>query len=87
MTDKIIEGFADIEETEDGKIKIHFAPGCFDNFDGTQEELDELIKEIEDAFTNGDALTNAISLDDLEEDEIKEILDMLPDDDAPRTLQ
>ena len=26
--------------------KIVFAPGCFDDFDGTQEELDELMLEI-----------------------------------------
>ncbi len=28
------------------EIKIEFAPGCFDNFEGSQEELDELIAEI-----------------------------------------
>lgn len=34
------------------KIKVSFAPGCFDNFDGTQEELDELITEIKKTFEN-----------------------------------
>lgn len=29
------------------KLKIEFAPGCFDEFDGTQEELDELIKSLQ----------------------------------------
>ena len=29
--------------TEENKIKIEFAPGAFDNFDGTQEELDEMM--------------------------------------------
>jgi len=29
------------------KLKIEFAPGCFDTFDGTQEELDELIKSLQ----------------------------------------
>ena len=33
-------------------LKIEFAPGCFDNFEGTQEELDELIKEIQEMFTS-----------------------------------
>lgn len=33
-------------------IKIEFAPGCFDQFDGTQEELDALQKEIMDMLTN-----------------------------------
>ena len=27
--------------------QVNFAPGCFDTFDGTQEELDELISEIQ----------------------------------------
>jgi hypothetical protein len=26
--------------------EVVFAPGCFDDFDGTQEELDELMLEI-----------------------------------------
>lgn len=32
--------------------KVSFAPGCFDDFEGTQEELDALKKQIEDKFTN-----------------------------------
>ena len=32
--------------SEDKKLKVEFAPGCFDAFDGTQEELDEMIAEI-----------------------------------------
>lgn len=28
------------------KIKIEFVPGCFDDFEGTQEELDEFVAEI-----------------------------------------
>ena len=31
----------------DKKIKIEFAPGAFDTFDGTQEELDALVTELE----------------------------------------
>lgn len=27
--------------------KVTFAPGCFDGFDGSQEELDALVAEIE----------------------------------------
>ena len=33
-------------------IEIEFAPGCFDLFEGTQEELDALQKEILDMFAN-----------------------------------
>ena len=38
----------------DGKkeIKIEFAPGCFDSFEGTQEELEELMKQIQEVFQN-----------------------------------
>jgi hypothetical protein len=34
----------------DKPYKIVFAPGCFDNFDGTQEELNQLVSEIEKMF-------------------------------------
>jgi hypothetical protein len=30
--------------------KVEFAPGCFDTFDGTQEELDALMAEIQEMF-------------------------------------
>ena len=33
-------------------IEVVFAPGCFDHFDGTQEELDALIAEIQETFAN-----------------------------------
>lgn len=35
------------------KLKLVFAPGAFDHFEGTQEELDALIKEIQDGFEDG----------------------------------
>ena len=33
-------------------IKIEFAPGSFDTFDGTQEELDAIMAEIQSMFEN-----------------------------------
>lgn len=36
---------------ENKPVKIEFAPGCFDDFEGTQEELDELIKEVTHMFS------------------------------------
>ncbi len=36
--------------TEEKKMKVEFAPGCFDHFDGTQEELDEFVKQITNMF-------------------------------------
>lgn len=39
----------------DGKeIKIVFEPGCFDSFNGTQEELDELMAEIQSLVESGE---------------------------------
>lgn len=38
--------------TNQKEIKIVFAPGCFDNFDGTQEELDAMTQEITEMFKN-----------------------------------
>ena len=32
-------------------IQIEFAPGAFDSFDGTQEELDQMMAEIMDMFS------------------------------------
>lgn len=34
------------------KLKLTFAPGCFDNFEGSQEDLDELINHIKEMFSN-----------------------------------
>ena len=57
---------------------IEFAPGCFDNFEGTQEELDTLMLEIQTAFENGDMEEQSMELTDeaFEElpDEIKDKL-------------
>ena len=39
---------------EDKKLKVEFAPGCFDSFEGTQEELDELMTEIQRLVDSGE---------------------------------
>lgn len=49
-------------------MKIVFAPGCFDNFEGTQEELDALVKEIESGFSDGSFFDKAVPLDESIED-------------------
>jgi hypothetical protein len=33
-------------------LRVEFAPGAFDDFEGTQQELDELMKEITDMFVD-----------------------------------
>ena len=61
------------------KLKIEFAPGAFDNFDGTQEELDELIAEITRMAESGELEEQArpINMDDPDEDEIEAITHLL----------
>jgi len=68
---KKIEGMATIEEDDNGKIKIEFAPGCFDSFDGTQEELDEMVAEITRMFESGEMNERArvVDIDDLIEED------------------
>jgi hypothetical protein len=54
------------------ELKITFAPGCFDGFDGTQEELEAMIAEVTKMFETGDFSSGNITyLDehDLSEEE------------------
>lgn len=81
---------------EEQKIKIEFAPGCFDNFDGTQEELDELVAEITRMAESGEMLEegNLVDIDSLIEEDpefamaLMRQLDLIEDEqtDAGRTL-
>ena len=54
------------------KSKVVFQPGCFDNFDGTQEELDELVAMITTMAESGELEANATELDDDAWDELSE---------------
>jgi hypothetical protein len=58
--------------SNDPKIRVEFAPGCFDDFEGTQEELDALIQEIQRMAESGELQENATPLD---ADELQEYLD------------
>ena len=51
------------------KMKIEFAPGCFDQFDGTQEELDELMATITQMIDDGSLFENSrpLSEEDLDD--------------------
>jgi len=59
------------ENPED--LKVVFAPGCFDNFEGTQEELDELIAEINRLVSSGELFEKAVPIDELSDEELREI--------------
>ena len=45
------------------KPKLEFSPGCFDDFTGTQAELDELVAEIRRLFESGEMIENAVPVD------------------------
>jgi hypothetical protein len=58
--------------TDKKELKIEFAPGAFDQFEGTQEELDELMNEITKMFEGKTseeikAMSNPISDEDFDE--------------------
>jgi hypothetical protein len=59
--------------TEKKPLQVIFAPGCFDNFDGTQEELDELIAEINQMVETGQIFekSNPIDVDKLTDEELE----------------
>jgi len=50
-------------DEKDEPMKLVFAPGCFDGFEGTQEELDAMQAEIMELFTSGDFFANSTPVD------------------------
>lgn len=54
------------------KIKIEFAEGCFDDFEGTQEELKEIIDRINAMAESGELFENFEPLSEEEEEEVIE---------------
>ena len=67
---------------EDKKpLKVIFEPGCFDNFNGTQEELDDLVKYIQETLSDPEFLENLDAWSEpLTEEEMQE-LDLFVDTD------
>jgi hypothetical protein len=53
-------------------LKIVFDPGCFDNFNGTQEELDEFVKQIQEFAESGLLFENSVELTDEDIEELDE---------------
>jgi hypothetical protein len=67
------------EQDKDGEkkpIKIVFAEGCFDDFEGTQEELDELVAQLTEMAEDGSLLEKSVAID--VEDIDEEVLELLP---------
>jgi len=79
--------------TKSGTAKtLEFAPGCFDSFDGTQAELDEMVAEIQRMFDSGEIESNSreVDIDELIEEDpdvAEKIFKALQQDEEPRKLQ
>jgi len=63
----------------DTPLKVVFAPGCFDTFEGTQAELDELMAEISKTFANMSAEELAEQSREIDLDHLAEDLDLNPE--------
>ena len=64
--------------TEEKKpIKVIFAPGAFDDFDGTQEELDAMVAEIQRLAESGEIEELSQPIDENILDEEPEFRDVL----------
>lgn len=89
MTDE--KKFEELTESEMKDLKVVFAPGCFDSFEGTQEELDELVNQIKEMFASGEAQQLAVPIDfDNLDEEDQELLEKLAEHEERangRTLQ
>jgi len=73
-------------------LSVEFVPGCFDHFDGTQEELDELMAEIHRLVASGELAEHARELNeedfnDLPDDVKEQLIDSFNDDTPKRNLQ
>ena len=67
--------FDDITEPEDfnpEEMQLEFVPGCFDDFEGSQEDLDALVEHIKEMFAAGKFLTEGRELTDEDFDTLSE---------------
>lgn len=64
--------------TEKKPLKVIFDPGCFNNFEGTQAELDEFVAQIQAfaasglLFENSEELTDE-AIEDLDDETVAQI--------------
>ena len=52
------------------KFTIEFAPGCFDDFEGTQDELEELVLQIMALADNGELFNESMPVSEEEANQI-----------------
>jgi hypothetical protein len=77
--------------TEKKPLRVIFDPGCFNNFEGTQAELDEFVKQIQEFAESGLLFENSAELTDedieeLDEDTRQQIIRALERDDDKTKL-
>ena len=77
---------------ENKELKVQFAPGCFDNFEGTQEELDALISDIQKMFEGKsreeiEAMSNRVDPDDLPPELLAQIAEGIFDEEELDELE
>jgi hypothetical protein len=60
-------------------LKVVFAPGAFDTFDGSQEELDALVSEITETFANMSAEELAAQSREIDLEQLAADLDANPE--------
>jgi len=63
--------------TDQKDSKLIFAPWCFDEFDGTQEELDALVEEIKRTFEAGDFWKEMVPVDPDEDGELVNFIESI----------
>lgn len=68
IAEKVNADIGGDEDTPTRPLEVVFMPGCFDNFEGSQEELDEIIALIQSKVADGSILTESqpVDVDDLE---------------------
>lgn len=81
--------FDDLSSDEIKELKVEFAPGCFDGFEGTQEELDELVAEIHRMFASGEVQKKArkLDFDDISDDDLELLAKFADQENHGRNLQ
>ena len=68
-----------MKDNDEKEMKIEFAPGCFDQFDGTQEELEAFQKEIMDMISNMTPEELAAQSTPLDEDMLEDLFEEDPE--------
>lgn len=48
-------------------FEVVFVPGCFDSFEGTQDELNELVATIKNMIFTGELFENSIPVEEIDD--------------------